>query len=93
VASEKTLTTAVDVYQSDFGELAIRLHRQLNTTQPGTVLIFGDMSLWCKAWLRKLKTEKSSRHGPYTQVWMECELTLESRQEKGHGAIKQCKSS
>lgn len=93
VASEKTLTTAVDVYQSDFGELAIRLHRQLNTTQPGTVLIFGDMSLWSKAWLRKLKTEKSSRNGPYTQVWMECELTLESRQEKGHGAIKQCKSS
>jgi len=92
-ADEKKLTSAVDVYQSDFGQLAIRLHRQLNTTQPGTVVIFGDMKLWSKAWLRKTKVERSARVGPYTTVWAECELTLESRQEKGAGKIVSCKSS
>jgi len=93
VAQQKTLVTAVDVYESDFGTLQVRLHRQINTTAAGTIVILGDMSLWSKAWLRKTKMEKSARVGPFTQVWVEAELTLESKQEKGSGKITGLKAA
>lgn len=92
-ADEKKLTTAVDIYESDFGVLAIRLHFQLHTTQPGTIIILGDMNLWKKGWLRKAKSEKLARTGDSTKIMIEGELTLESRQEKGSGKIVQTKSS
>jgi hypothetical protein len=92
-ADDKTLTAAVDVYESDFGMLAIRLHFQLNTTSPGTIVILGDMGLWKKGWLRKVKTEKLARIGAATRIMIEGELTLESRQEAGSGKIVSTKSS
>jgi hypothetical protein len=86
-ASEEKLVRSVDVYQSDFGILAIRLHHQLNTTTPGTVIILGDMGLWKKAWLRPVKQQELARTGASTKMMIEAELALESRQEKGSGKI------
>lgn len=92
-ADAKKVTAAIDIYESDFGVLALRLHHQLNTTQAGTIIILGDMSLWKKGWLRKVKTEKLARTGASTKIMIEGELTLESRQEKGSGKIVSTKSS
>ena len=88
-ATEEKLVRSVDIYQSDFGVLAIRLHHQINTTTAGTMIILGDMSLWKKAWLRPVKQQELARTGAATKMMIEAELTLESRQEKGSGKITQ----
>lgn len=92
-ASAKELTSAVDIYESDFGRLAIRLHHQINTTIPGTLLILGDMSHWVKAWLRPVRQEQLARVGASQKFMIEAELTLESRAETGHGKITQLNTS
>lgn len=92
-ADAQQLTRAVSVYQSDFGDLQVRLHQQINTTAPGTVIIFGDMDLWKKAWLRPLVPEELARTGSSRKFMAEAELTLESRQEKGSGKITQLTTS
>jgi len=86
-ADEKKLTSAVDVYQSDFGQLHIRLHHQMNTSQPGQLIVLGDMDHWKKAWLRPIKREELARTGASRQFMIEAELTLEGRAENGHGEI------
>jgi len=92
-AQEKTLTSAVDVYQSDFGTIQVRLHHQINTTlsaaAPDTLVVIGDMDLWKKAWLRPVKREEIARVGAARRFMIEAELTLESRQEAGSGKITQ----
>ena len=92
-ANEKTLTYAVDVYQSNFGTMQVRLHHQLNTTAPGTLVVLGDMGLWKKAWLRPVKKEELARTGSSRKFMVEAELTLESRQEKGSGKITELTTS
>lgn len=92
-ANEKTLTYAVDVYQSNFGTIQVRLHHQLNTTAPGTLVVLGDMGLWKKAWLRPVKKEELARTGSSRKFMVEAELTLESRQEKGSGKITELTTS
>ena len=89
MADEKTLTAAVDIYQSDFGPIAIKLHRQLNTTQPSTMIILGDMDLWKKCWLEPVRTEEWARTSLARKFVISCELTLEARQEKGASKITQ----
>ena len=92
-ASAKELTSAVDIYESDFGRLAVRLHHQINTTIPGTLLILGDMGHWVKAWLRAVKQEQLARVSSSERFMIEAELTLESRSEAGHGKITQLSTS
>ena len=102
-ATETTLSDVVDIYESDFGTVRVRLHRQMHSddtySAQGTdtdalnslddvIFILGDMGLWRKAWLRPIKTEKLARDGARTQIMMEAELTLESRQEKGSGKLR-----
>ena len=78
---------AVSVYASDFGVLKVLPHYILNGTAPTKGIIFGDMGLWRKAWLRKPKTEELARTGAASNYMIECELTLESLNEKGHGVF------
>lgn len=87
VADENKLASAVDVYQSDFGTVTVRLHHILNTASAGTMIVLGDMGLWNKAWLRKIKREKQPFAGDADMFTLRGELTLESRQEKGAGKI------
>lgn len=93
MADEKTLTSAVDIYQSDFGPIALKLHRQLNTSQPTTVIVLGDMDLWKKCWLKPVKTEEFARASLARKFVISCELTLESRQQAGSGKITQIAQS
>jgi len=86
-AESKTLVNSVNIFKSDFGDLNVRLHHQMNTTAATTVLILGDMSLWRKAWLRPIKSEQLARTGASSKYMMEAELTLESLQEKGSGKM------
>ncbi|MEE8382214.1 MAG: DUF5309 family protein [Thermodesulfobacteriota bacterium] len=86
-ATAKELTAAVDIYESDFGRIAVRLHHQLNTTAAGTLIILGEMSHWNKAWLRPVKREVLARDSASTKYMVEAELTLESLSEAGHGKI------
>lgn len=87
VADEKKLASAVDVYQSDFGTVQIRLHHILNSAIANQVTIFGDMGLWKKCWLRGIKRQSEPFAGDADLFSMRGELTLESRQEKGAGKI------
>lgn len=93
VADEKKLTYAVDVYQSDFGTVAVRLSTIMNSAAPGYVLAFGNMSLWQKAWLRPVKVETSAKIAASTMKVAEAELTLECRAEDGSAKISQLATS
>ena len=89
VADENKLASAVDVYQSDFGTVQIRLHHQMNTTAPSKLFIIGDMGHWVKAWLRPVKKQQEPFAGD-AELWtIRCEMCLESRQELGHGKVTQ----
>lgn len=87
VADENKLSNAVDIYQSDFGTITIRLHTIVNAQAPSKVFIFGDMGLWKQAWLRPIKREKQPFAGDADLFAIFGETTLESRQEKGMGKI------
>ena len=86
-ATDKEVTRAIDIYRSDFGTVAVKLHHILNTTAPGTLIVLGDMSLWNKSWLRPVMREELARTGSSRKFMIEAELTLESRQEAGSGKI------
>ena len=86
-AEEKKLVNTVDVYESDFGTIMVRLHRVLNTTAPGTILNLGVMELWVKAWLRPVNRVELAKTGSSDRYKIEAELTLECRNEKGSGAM------
>lgn len=77
----------VDVYMSDFGEVRTKLHRVMNTAAPGQVVIFGEMRLWRKAFLRQKGWEMMAKTGSFEHWHIESELTLESLQEKGSGKL------
>lgn len=77
----------VDIYMSDHGEVRVRKHRVLNGASTGTVVIFGDMGLWKKAFLRQEGWKELGVTGSARRFFVESELTLESLQEKGAGKM------
>jgi hypothetical protein len=87
VADENKLSNAVDVYQSDFGTVTVRLHHQVNTTYPDVLFVFGDMDHWKKCFLRGVKREKQPFAGDAELFSIIGEATLEARAPKGHGLI------
>lgn len=86
-ADDKSVTRAIDIYKSDFGEIAIHPHYIMESAAPGSLVTFGDMSLWNKAWLRPVKPTDLAKTGSSTNKMIEAELTLESRAEKGSGSL------
>jgi hypothetical protein len=78
---------SVDVYNSDFGAVKVIPHYILHGAAPTKSIIFGDMGLWRKAWLRKPKTEELARVGSARNYMIETELTLEGLNEKGSAMI------
>ena len=81
------IVEAVDVYKSDFGAMAIGLHYILNGSASGTIVNFGDMSMFRKAWLIRPKKEEVARSGSARNFFIEGALTLECGQEKAHGKL------
>lgn len=85
-AESKKLVDAVDILITDFGTVQVRLHRLLNlTAHADKIVCFGDWGLWKKCWLSPIKREELARTGSSRKFMIEATLTLESRQEKGHG--------
>jgi hypothetical protein len=88
VADENKLASAVDVYQSDFGTIAIRLHHQVQTTLPSVLFVIGDTSTFAKAWLRGIKRQQEPFAGDADLFTIRGEVTLEAKDGgKGHGYI------
>lgn len=87
MAEDQKLVAAVNLYQSSFGVIAVRLHHILNGASTTTIINLGDMELWRKAWLRPVVRQEIPRAGSARKFMMEAELTLESRQEKGSGKM------
>ncbi len=87
VADENKLASAVDIYQSDFGTIAVRLHHQVSATIPTKAIIFGDMDLWKKGYLRPVKRVKQPWSGDGDLFSVVTEMTLESRQELGSAKL------
>ncbi len=86
-AEEKKLVNTVDVYESDFGTIMVRLHHIINDVQPGYILNLGAMELWVKAWLRPVNRVELAKTGSSDRYKIEAELTLECRNEKGSGLM------
>lgn len=86
-AEEKKLVNSVDVYESDFGMIMVRLHHLLNDNFPGYVVNLGVMELWVKAWLRPVNRIELAKTGSSDQYKIEAELTLESRNQAGSGML------
>ena len=86
-AEEKKLVNSVDVYESDFGMIMVRLHHILNDNNPGYVVNLGVMELWVKAWLRPVNRIELAKTGSADKYKIEAELTLESRNQVGSGMI------
>lgn len=86
-AEEKKLVNSVDVYESDFGMIMVRLHHILNDNNPGYVVNLGVMELWVKAWLRPVNRIELAKTGSADKYKIEAELTLEARNQIGSGMI------
>jgi hypothetical protein len=87
MAEDKTIVAAVDVYKSSFGNLAVHLSTQMNTSLASTIYVLGDLNLWKKAWLRPIEKKEMGITGSSRKFYVEAELCLECRQEKGSGKI------
>ena len=86
-AEEKKLVNSVDVYESDFGLIMVRLHHILNDNQPGYIINLGVMELWVKAWLRPVNRVELAKTGSADKYKIEAELTLEARNQLGSGLM------
>lgn len=83
-SEDKSLTAAVDVYISDFGTLQVVPNRFQRTR---TVFVL-ETEKWALATLRPFDTVDLAKTGDADKKLLTVEYTLESRQEKASGAIK-----
>jgi len=77
VDNTKTLTNSIDIYESDFGPLAIKYDRWAPI---GTAAIVDEKS-FSTAWLRPIKAEELARVGSSRRFMIEGEFCLEARGE------------
>jgi len=83
-SEDKELTAAVDVYISDFGEIkAVPNRFQRSRT---AFVVQSDM--WAVATLRPMFTQELAKTGDAEKRQLLTEYTLEARQEKSSGAIR-----
>lgn len=88
-SEDKSLTNAVDVYDSDFGRMVVKRHRYMTST----VVAVLDNDFWKVATLRPTQKIDIAKVGSATRAVIETELTLESREEKSSGKITGLKTS
>jgi hypothetical protein len=92
-APTKTVIDSVNVYDTDFGRIAIHLSTIMNAAAAGSLVILGDMSLWQKAWLRPVRKKEMPIASWSSFYSIEAELTLESRQQNGSGKMSNLSTS
>ena len=82
-ADDKTLVAAIDVYDSDFGELQIKPNRF--QVQSSGLVYQSDM--WATAYLRPFRLADLSKTGDSERKQLIVEYCLEARNEKASGII------
>lgn len=83
-SEDKSVTAAVDVYISDFGTLQVVPNRFQRTR---TVFVL-ETEKWALATLRPFDTVDLAKTGDADKKLLTVEYTLEARQEKASGAVK-----
>lgn len=84
-ADDRRLVKPVDVYESNFGITKVLLHRHVTADNDVENDIVGiQEDLWAVAYLREPEDVVGAKVGSSTDGWMEAELTLEDRNEKGN---------
>jgi hypothetical protein len=86
VGKPKTLVNAIDVYSSDFGDLAIIPNR----FQVQTSALILEMDMWCMATLRDFQPNQLAITGDSNSKQILVEYTLEAKNEKSSGIIVGC---
>jgi len=87
--SDKKLSTAIDIYVSDFGSHQIVPNRFSRDRDVHLV----TTNLWALAQLRPMRTVDIAATGDATKGVIICEYTLESRNEAGSAVIADCTTS
>ena len=83
-SEDKELTAAVDVYISDFGEVKAVPNR----FQRARTAFVVQSDMWAVATLRPMQTVELAKTGDADKRQLLTEYTLEARQEKSSGAIR-----
>lgn len=82
-SEDKTLTAALDVYVSDFGELKAVPNRRMRTRD---VFVL-DPDMWAVAYLRPFFTQDLAKTGDSIRKQIVAEYTLEAKNPKANGAV------
>ena len=82
-AEDKTLAAAIDVYQSDFGDLEI-IPNRFQVTDSCLIL---QKDMWAVAYLRPVSIVNLAKTGDSERRQLIVEFALESRNEKASGAV------
>ena len=82
-AEDKTLAAAIDVYQSDFGDLEIIPNR----FQVSDSCLILQKDMWAVAYLRPVSIVNLAKTGDSERRQLIVEFALESRNEKASGAV------
>lgn len=82
-SEEKTLTAAIDVYKSDFGDVQFVPNRFMRTK---TALLL-DMDYWSVAFLRKFTSHELAKTGDTDKRQIVSEYTLVAKQPKASGIV------
>ncbi len=88
-AEDKTLKAAIDIYDSDFGELEIIPNRF--QVAESTLILQKDM--WAVAYLRPFQLWDLAKTGDTERKQLLVEYTLESSNEAASGAVYDCSTS
>ena len=88
-AEDRTLVAAIDIYDSDWGELEIIANR----FQVSESCLILQMDMWACAYLRPVQMYDLAKTGDSERRQILAEYTLESRNEKASGAVFDCTTS
>ena len=88
-ADDKTLVAAIDIYDSDFGELAVKPSRYLGNGDgaAGDHALVLQMDMWAVAYLRPFTLHDLAKTGDSEQKQLLVEYALESRNEAASGIV------
>lgn len=83
--ADKRLESTFDFYEHDFGTVKVVPNRVMSRTREGYLV---DPDMVALAVLRDMETSELARIGSAQNYMMECEYTLEMREERAHAALR-----
>lgn len=83
--ADRKLESTFDFYDTDFGQIKVVPNRVLSRTRDGYLI---DPDMVALAVLRDMETTELARIGSARNYMVECEYTLECREERAHACIR-----